>query len=32
MKYLKRFNESIEDIDSICRKYGITNYEILKTI
>ena len=28
MKYLKRFNESIEDIDSICRKYGITNYTI----
>jgi hypothetical protein len=28
MKYLKRFNESIEDIDSICRKYGITNYTV----
>jgi hypothetical protein len=28
MKYLKRFNESIEDIDSICRKYRITNYTI----
>ena len=30
MKYLKRFNESIEDIDSICRNYGITNYTINK--
>ena len=28
MKYLKRFNESIEDIDSICRKYRITNYTV----
>ena len=28
MKYLKRFNESIEDIDSICRKYGIRNYTV----
>ena len=29
MKYLKKFNESIEsDIDSICRKYEIRNYTI----
>ena len=28
MKYLKRFNESISSIDSICRKYGITNYTV----
>ena len=28
MKYLKRFNESIEDIDSICGKYGIRNYTV----
>ena len=28
MKYLKRFNESIEDIDSICREYGIRNYTV----
>ena len=28
MKYLKRFNESIEDIDSICEKYGIINYTV----
>ena len=29
MRYLKKFNESIElDIDSICRKYNITNYTI----
>jgi hypothetical protein len=28
MKYLKRFNESIEDIDSICKKYGIINYTV----
>ena len=30
MKYLKRFNESIEDIDSICKKYGIGNYTVNK--
>jgi hypothetical protein len=28
MKYLKKFNESVEDIDSICKKYGIQNYTI----
>jgi hypothetical protein len=28
MKYLKKFNESLEDIDSICKKYGIQNYTI----
>ena len=28
MKYLKRFNESISSIDSICREYGITNYTV----
>jgi hypothetical protein len=28
MKYLKKFNESLEDIDSICKKYGIKNYTI----
>ena len=28
MKYLKKFNESVEDIDSICKKYGIKNYTI----
>ena len=30
MKHLKSFNESIEesDIDSICKKYNITNYTI----
>ena len=28
MNYLKRFNESISSIDSICRKYGITNYTV----
>jgi hypothetical protein len=28
MKYLKKFNESIEDIDSIFIKYGITNYTV----
>jgi hypothetical protein len=28
MKYLKKFNESVEDIDSICKKYGIENYTI----
>ena len=30
MKYLKRFNESIEDIDSICFLYGIRNYTVNK--
>jgi len=30
MRYLKRFNESKEDIDSICRKYSIVNYNINK--
>jgi hypothetical protein len=28
MKYLKRFNESISSIDSICSRYKITNYTI----
>ena len=28
MKYLKRFNESKSLIDSICKKYGITNYTV----
>ena len=28
MKHLKSFNESIESIDSICKKYNITNYTI----
>ena len=28
MKYLKKFNESIESIDSICKKYRIYNYII----
>ena len=28
MKYLKKFNESFNDIDAICRKYDITNYTI----
>ena len=28
MKHLKRFDESIESIDSICRRYGIENYTI----
>jgi hypothetical protein len=28
MKYLRKFNESVEDIDSICKKYGIQNYTI----
>jgi hypothetical protein len=28
MNYLKRFNESKDDIASICKKYNITNYTI----
>jgi len=28
MKYLRLFNESKEDIHSICKKYNITNYTI----
>lgn len=28
MKYLKKFNESKESIDDICRRYDITNYTI----
>jgi hypothetical protein len=28
MKYLKKFNESVENIESICEKYGIENYTI----
>ena len=28
MIYLRRFNESIENIESICQKYGINNYTI----
>jgi hypothetical protein len=28
MKYLKYFKESKEDVDSICKKYGIENYTI----
>ena len=29
MKYLKKFNENLKsDIDSICKKYNITNYTI----
>ncbi len=28
MKYLKLYNESISDIDTICKKYNITNYTI----
>jgi hypothetical protein len=26
MKYLRKFNESKENIESICQKYGINNY------
>jgi len=29
MGYLKGFNENLEDIDSICKKYGIINYTIV---
>ena len=28
MKYLRKFNESKESIESICQKYGIENYTI----
>ena len=28
MRYLRKFNESVEDIDSICQKYGIVDYTI----
>lgn len=28
MKHIRRFNESKESIESICKKYGITNYTI----
>lgn len=28
MKYLRKFNESKEIIESICQRYGITNYNI----
>ncbi len=28
MKHLRKFNESKQDIESICQKYGITNYTI----
>ena len=29
MGYLKGFNENLEDIDSICKKYAIINYTIV---
>ena len=28
MKYLRKFNESLNDIDSICKEYDIKNYTI----
>ena len=28
MKHIKKFNESTDNIISICKKYGITNYTI----
>ena len=28
MRYLRRYNESKDSIESICMKYGITNYTI----